>query len=184
MHPHQLLEHYGYYAVFFIGMFEGETILMLGAYAVHQGLMSMGPLIAVGALAAFCTDQFYFQVGRRKGKELMASRPKLAAHLARVQGFIERHPVATIFLMRFAWGFRVVMPAALGMGKMPIAKYIALDVVAAVVWATVVALFGVNIAGLVHALMSKVQHHEHVIVFGALAIALTLALLRQWRVRR
>ncbi len=113
MHPHQLLEHYGYYAVFFIGMFEGETILMLGAYAVHQGYLSMLPLIGVGALAAFCTDQFYFQVGRRKGAELMATRPKLAAHLARVQGFIERHPVATIFLMRFAWGFRVVMPAAL-----------------------------------------------------------------------
>ncbi|MEJ8849852.1 DedA family protein [Variovorax rhizosphaerae] len=184
MHPHQLLEHYGYYAVFFIGMFEGETILMLGAYAVHQGYLSMLPLIAVGALAAFCPDQFYFQVGRRKGAELMAKRPKLAAHLARVQGFIERHPVATIFLMRFAWGFRVVMPAALGMSKMPLAMYVALDAVAAVVWASVIALFGVNIAGVVHSLMSKVQHHEHVIVFGALAIALTVALLRQWRVRR
>ncbi len=184
MHPHELLEHYGYYAVFVIGLFEGETILMLGAYAVHQGYLSMVPLIGVGALAAFCTDQFYFHLGRRKGSELLAKRPNLARHTERVSGFIERHPVLTIFLMRFAWGFRVVMPAALGMGKMPAAAYAALDAVAALLWATIVALFGVEVTGVVHGWVGRLRPHEHLIVFGAVAIALTVALVRQWRVRR
>ena len=184
MHPHELLENYGYYAVFFIGLFEGETILMLGAYAVHQGVLAMLPLVACGALAAFVADQFYFHVGRRKGKHMLAARPSLAAHLERVSGFIERHPIATVFLMRFAWGFRVVMPAALGMGTMSAALFVALDAVAAVFWAAVVARFGLEVAGVVHGLMSHVRHHEHLIVFGALALALTVALLRQWRMRR
>lgn len=30
-----LLQHYGYFAVVIGSFFEGETILMLGAYAVH-----------------------------------------------------------------------------------------------------------------------------------------------------
>ncbi|MDM0113221.1 VTT domain-containing protein [Variovorax sp. J22R133] len=184
MHPHQLLADYGYYAVFFIGLFEGETILMLGAYAVHQGVLSMLPLVACGALAAFAADQFYFHVGRRKGKEWLAARPSLAAHLERVSGFIERHPVATVFLMRFAWGFRIVMPAALGMGTMSAAVFVGLDALAAVLWATVVATFGVEVAGVVHGLVGQVRYHEHLIIFGALALALIVALLRQWRMRR
>ena len=117
MHLSELLQQYGYVAVFFAGLFEGETILMLGAFAVHQGYLSLVPLIACGAAAAFLTDQFYFHLGRRKGAELLASRPKLRAHIERVNGFVSRHPVATIFLMRFAWGLRIALPATLGMGR-------------------------------------------------------------------
>jgi membrane protein DedA with SNARE-associated domain len=184
MHPHELLAHYGYLAVFVIGLFEGETILMLGAYAVHQGYLSMLPLIGCGALAAFCADQFYFHVGRRKGSEWLAARPKMASHFERVSGFIARHPVATIFLMRFAWGFRIVMPAALGMGTMSAIAYALLDAVAALLWATVVALFGVEVTGVVHAWVGRLRPYEHEIVFGAIAVALAVALARQWRMRR
>jgi len=63
----ELLQQYGYIVVFAAGLFEGETILMIGAFAVHQGYLSLGPLIACGAAAAFLTDQFYFHLGRRKG---------------------------------------------------------------------------------------------------------------------
>ena len=37
----ELLQQYGYIVVFVAGLFEGETILMLGAFAVHQGYLSL-----------------------------------------------------------------------------------------------------------------------------------------------
>ena len=184
MHLSELLQHYGYYAVFVAGLFEGETILMLGAYAVHQGYLSMWPLIACGAAAAFATDQFYFHLARRKGAELLAKRPKLAAHIDRVTGFVEKHPVATIFGMRFAWGFRIVLPATLGMGRMSAGLYAALDAVAAAVWATVVTLFGVEVTSMIHSVFGRMRPYEHQLILGAIAIALAVALLRQWRMRR
>lgn len=184
MHPSELLQHYGYYAVFVAGLFEGETILMLGAYAVHQGYLSMLPLIACGAAAAFATDQFYFHLARRKGAELLAKRPKLAAHIARVTGFVERHPVATIFGMRFAWGFRIVLPATLGMGRMSAGLYAALDAVAAVVWATVVTLFGVEVTSVIHSVFGRLRPHEHQLILGAVCIAVAVAGVRYWRTRR
>ena len=95
----ELLQQYGYIVVFVAGLFEGETILMLGAYAVHQGYLSMGPLIACGAAAAFLTDQFYFHLGRRKGAELLAGRPGLRAHVERVNGFVGSTAIAK-FLLR------------------------------------------------------------------------------------
>ena len=184
MHPSELLQHYGYYAVLVAGLFEGETILMLGAYAVHQGYLSMLPLIACGAAAAFVTDQFYFHLARRKGAELLANRPKLAAHIERVTGFVKKHPIATIFGMRFAWGFRIVLPATLGMGGMSAGLYAVLDAVATIVWATVVTLFGVELSAMVHSVFGRLRPYEHQLILGAILIALVVALLRQWRARR
>jgi membrane protein DedA with SNARE-associated domain len=184
MHLSELLQNYGYYAVFFLGLFEGETILMLGAFAVHQGYLSLWPLVACGASAAFLTDQFYFHAGRRKGKELLATRPKLRAHIERVNGFVNRHPVATIFLMRFAWGLRIALPATLGMGKISAGIYAAFDVLAALLWATIVSVFGVQLTSWVHGWVGRLRPYEHDLILSALAITLALALLRQWRVRR
>ncbi|MGJ7507792.1 DedA family protein [Variovorax sp. GT1P44] len=184
MHLSELLQQYGYAAVFIAGLFEGETILMLGAFAVHQGYLSLVPLIACGAAAAFLTDQFYFHLGRRKGMDLLESRPKLRAHIARVNGFVSRHPVATIFLMRFAWGLRIALPATLGMGRMSATVYAALDAVSAVVWATLVSLFGLKLTGWVHAFVGRLRPHEHELIVAGLVITLAVAVFAQWRARR
>lgn len=180
----ELLQQYGYIAVFVAGLFEGETILMLGAFAVHQGYLSLGPLIACGAAAAFATDQFYFHLSRRKGAELLATRPRLQDHIERVNGFVGRHPVATIFLMRFAWGLRIALPATLGMGRMRAVVYAALDAVAAVLWATVISLFGLKLTAWVHASIGHLRPYEHRLIVGALAVTLAVALYSQWRARR
>jgi len=184
MHLSELLQNYGYYAVFLLGLFEGETILMLGAFAVHQGYLSLWPLIACGASAAFIADQFYFHLGRRKGQDLLASRPTLRAHIQRVTGFVNKHPVATIFLMRFAWGLRIALPATLGMSRMSAAVYAAFDLLAACLWAIIVSVFGVQLTALVHGWVGRLRPYEHRLILVGLAITLLLALLRQWRVRR
>ncbi|MDO9406620.1 MAG: DedA family protein [Polaromonas sp.] len=184
MHLSHLLEHYGYLAVFVAGLFEGESMLMLGAYAVHQGYLSLWPLIACGAGAAILADQFYFRLGRRKGAVLLESRPKLRAHIEKVNGFVARHPVATVFLMRFAWGLRIVLPAALGMGAMRTFVFLALNIPAAVIWATVVSVLGLRLTEYVHASVGLLRPYEHLLILGALAIAVTVAWFRQSRSRR
>ena len=54
-----LLQHYGYLAVFVGAFFEGETVLLLGAYAVQQHIFSFWNLIAVAMVGGFLGDQMY-----------------------------------------------------------------------------------------------------------------------------
>ncbi|MBO9516048.1 MAG: VTT domain-containing protein [Variovorax sp.] len=184
MHLSELVQNYGYVAVFVGGLFEGETLLLLGAFAVHQGYLSLAPLIACGAAAAFLTDQFYFHVGRRKGAALMASRPRMRRYVERVNGFVTRHPVATIFVMRFAWGVRIAMPLTLGMGRMRALPYAALCALAALIWSSVVSLFGLKVTALVHAALGHLRPYEHKLIAVALVLAAGLALFRLWHTRR
>lgn len=181
MTPSELLTHYGYAAVFVGGLFEGESLLLLGAYAVHQGYLSLLPLLACGATAAFVGDQIYFLLGRHQGRALLARRPHWQARVSRVAGFVERHPVLTIFGMRFAWGLRTVLPLTLGMSRVPPALFVPLNALAAALWATVIVLFGVQLTGWAHAALGHLHRDEHLLIGAALVLALTVAL---WRLLR
>lgn len=175
IHTAHLLENYGYYAVFFAGLIEGETMLLLGAYAVHQGYLHMVPLIACGATAAFLSDQFYFQLGRRKGALVLERHPKLEKRFDKAVAFVSRHPIATVMLMRFAWGLRIVFPVTLGMTKMATALYVPLCAVAAVVWATAVAYLGVWVTGILKAIIGNLHHYELYFIALAALIGLVVA---------
>lgn len=180
MHTSHLLQEYGYYAIFFAGLFEGETILLLGAYAVHQGYLQMPLVVVCGAAAAFISDQFYFFLGRRRGATIGEKYPRIQQRLDKVRGFTDRHPVAIVMGMRFAWGLRIVLPIALGMGRMRAALYVPLSAVAALLWAFVVSFFGVAISQLAHRVIGNLRHHEHLIVAVALIAGLLVAL---WQLR-
>ena len=176
LHTAHLLADYGYYAVFFAGLIEGETMLLLGAYAVHQGYLHMLPLIACGASAAFISDQFYFQLGRRKGQQVLQKHPKLQHRFEKAVAFVDRHPVGTVLLMRFAWGLRIVFPVALGMSRMRTAVYLPLSAVAAVIWATAVAYLGVWVTGVLKTVIGNLHHYELYFIGIAALIGLVVAI--------
>ncbi|MES2186755.1 MAG: DedA family protein [Pseudomonadota bacterium] len=175
MHPSELLRDYGYYAVFFLGLLEGETILLLGAYAVHQHYLHLWPLVACGSAAAFLSDQFYFFLGRHKGAQVLEKHPKMQARFAKAFAFVERHPVGTVMLMRFAWGLRIVFPVALGMTRMRAAVYVPLSAFASVVWATAVSYFGVAVAEMAHRFIGSLRPYEHWLIVVAMLLGLWVA---------
>ena len=175
-HPSELLQDYGYYAVFFAGLLEGETILLLGAYAVHEGYLKIWPLIACGAAAAFLSDQFYFFLGRRKGQQVLARHPKMQKRFTRAFGFVHRHPIWTVMLMRFAWGLRIVFPVALGMTKMRAALFVPLSAFASVAWAVIVSFFGIWASELIHSLIGSLRPYEYVLIGIAAAVGLVVAI--------
>ena len=150
-----LIQHYGYFAVFAGSLFEGETVLMLGAYAVHQHLLNFWLLIAAAMLGGFIGDQFYYQVGRRYGQKLIQSKPELAKKFDKASQFIERFPVLTILLMRFAWGLRTVLPIAVGIKAYPIWKYVLINIVACFIWAWAVVTVGLKVTHGLHIFWAK-----------------------------
>lgn len=87
---------------------------MIGAYAVHQHILHFPMLIAVAILGSFIGDQFYYQMGARYGQKLIQSNAEFAQKFDRASQFIERYPILTILFMRFAWGFRTILPIAVG----------------------------------------------------------------------
>ena len=72
-----LIDSYGYLAVFFGALLEGETILALAGLAAFRGYLDLYKVIAIAMFAGFLGDQIYFFLGRFKGKDVLERFPKM-----------------------------------------------------------------------------------------------------------
>lgn len=169
-----LLQNYGYLAVFVGAFFEGETVLLLGSYAVHQHYLQLWPLIASGAVGGFCGDQFYYQLGRLGGQAWLAKRPTLQKKFDRASSFIHRYPVATIFVMRFAWGLRTVLPISFGVRGYSWRHYMVFNAMACCLWSAIVVLLGVQISQFIHRWWCDSQPYKQALLGGMAVLALLL----------
>ena len=179
MHLSQLLEQYGYAAVF-VGTFaEGESMVLLGGYAAHRGYLELFGVIATAFIAAVAGDQTYFRLGRRYGPRLLARRPRLSARVNAAVKMVERHGTWIVLIMRFMWGLRIALPIAVGMSAMKARRFLALDLIAAAVWSTVIACIGFGAAQVLTSWIADLRHHERWIVGILLLLALG-GIARRW----
>ena len=71
----QIITSYGAIGVFVGTFFEGEAIVILAAFAAHQGYLPLWEVIAAAFTGACLGDQFYFYLGRHQGMAFLARRP-------------------------------------------------------------------------------------------------------------
>lgn len=175
----QLLEQYGYAAVFVGTFVEGESMLLLGGYAAHRGYLELAGVIATAFIAAVAGDQIYFHLGRRYGARLLAARPRLNAKVDAAVQMVERHDTWVVLAMRFMWGLRIALPLAVGMSAMTARRFLGLDLVAAAVWSILIACIGFGAARVLTRWIADLHHHEHWIVSILLLLALS-SVARRW----
>lgn len=176
------LTQYGYLAVFFGTLAEGESVLLLGGYAAYRGFLEL-PLVVVTAFcAAVVADQIYFHLGRRHGHQLLAKSPRLRAKTATALRLFEKHSVLTVLAMRFLWGLRIALPMVIGMSRMSALRYLALDAAAAAVWAGMFGAVGFGASHLLDDVLADLHRYDRwiaaVLVLGPLAF---LAVRWWWR---
>ncbi|MGX5699512.1 DedA family protein [Acinetobacter kookii] len=171
-----LLQHYGYFAIFIGTLLEGETVLILGAYAVHQHIFHFWILIMVAMAGSFVGDQFYYQIGARYGQKIIQSKPQLGQKFAQASSVIDNYPVLTILLMRFAWGLRTILPISIGIKAYPLGKYILVNLLACFIWDFVVVSVGLQISHWLHAFWVKIlPYHQDIYIMLAVVGCILLA---------
>jgi membrane protein DedA with SNARE-associated domain len=88
-------------------------------------------------LAAFTgscvVDQAYFFLGCYCRRYSWVERIAQKSAFERALSFLERHPTAFILGFRFVYDMRTVSPIAIGTSRVPIAKFVILNIVAAAV---------------------------------------------------
>jgi membrane protein DedA with SNARE-associated domain len=153
-HLQALLENYGYIAVFVGALLEGETVLVMAGFAAHRGLLHLPVVIAVAAVAGFLGDQFFFMLGRYRGRQMLERFPSVQRQAARVDDLINRHRIWLILGVRFMYGLRIAGPVLIGMASVSHVEFAVLNFVGAVIWAVIISgagyVFGQAIAMAMH----------------------------------
>lgn len=179
-----LIERYGYWATFAGTLVEGETLLILSGLAAHRGYLSLPVVIAVGAVGGMLGDVAYFLLGRHFGDGLLVRFPRFAPASARVRAMIERHPNITVMGVRFMYGLRTVGPAVIGTTRLPVAQFLLLNALGALVWSGVWVGAGYVLGHAAERILGDLARVEREFFGIALVLVVVLAVgVRVWRRR-
>lgn len=83
--------------------------------------------------------------------------------------------------MRFLLGLRTALPIATGMSALSWRMFAILNLVAAAVWALVIAIAGYAFGALLSAFIVRIERYEHLVVIVVVALALLVHLVRSHR---
>jgi phosphatidylglycerol lysyltransferase len=155
-----LLLKYGY-ALLFLGVaIEGEAFLMASALLVHRGMFQLPIVVAVAVAGNTAADLLYYLAARARGKEWLERRYGNSPHYRRVVLGMERHGRSLLLGSRFAFGFRILIPAACGALGMPPGTFVPLVVLAGALWAVPTALLAYFAGGAIESVLVDMRRHE------------------------
>jgi membrane protein DedA with SNARE-associated domain len=164
-----LIDSYGYYAVFVGAFLEGETILALAGLAAYRGYLDFKVVVLVALFAGFLGDQVYFFIGRYKGQKILERFPEMERRAQRFDALLARWHAPLIIGVRFMYGFRIIGPIILGMGRVPAWKFVVYNFIGASIWAPLIAGIGYEFGEIVETVLGDLKRIE-LWVFGAVVV--------------
>jgi membrane protein DedA with SNARE-associated domain len=163
------LEQYGLLAVYFGMWVEGETVLVIAGFLVHQGLLPIWEVYLVAVTGAMTVDHLVYGAGRLSGrlpllKGLRAGSAE--SKLARLgQGF-------AVFLgVRFVYGTRSPYLFYMGTRGLPYPLFAFREVTAVSIWAFAWLFFGHLFGHLMTVIYGRIHHHHIPWIISCLAVS-------------
>ena len=115
---------------------------LFGGYAAYSGALKLGTLIAVVWFGSFAGDMVRFWIGRKYGIRLLRNYPRIERTMQTAIRLTDRYYLLMIMFHRFPHGIRGIAAFAYGMSRLPWSTFLALNFVAAGLWAGTVVMIG------------------------------------------
>jgi membrane protein DedA with SNARE-associated domain len=176
-----LASQYGYLAVFVGILLEnlgiplpGETITIVGGFLAGSGELNYWLVLASAAMGAFIGGIGGYFVGKYGGWKLILAASKIfriqEVQLEEIKTKFSENALKAVFFGRFIPLIRIVSSPMAGVVEMPIGKFLAVNLLGAVTWASVMT----TLAFFVGKVVSLEQLLEWVSKFAILALFIAI----------
>ena len=159
-----------------------ELSPILGGIAANNEDLEMPRVIFAVSLGAWIFTSALYILGRLKWEWIRRRFPKVRATGTVALRAVARNPITTSFLVRFAFGLRIVLPMACGAARVPLTIFLPLTLVGSIAWSVVFAFTGYaagDVAVRVLDHFGRVGQAVSVVVIGGLVLAFV-----RWNRRR
>jgi len=176
-----LLVKYGYVLLFLGVAVEGEVFLIAASFLAHRGTLHL-PLVILVAIASNCAaDQIYYVMARTRGRAWLEGRFGRHERYRQVVEWMSRRGNWLLLFSRFAFGFRIIIPAACGALGMPVARFTIINIIASAIWAIPTALLGYYFGQTAALVLIGIRHHQWWVIAGLLVTGGAIVLVRHIR---
>lgn len=131
------LSTYGYIILFLYSFGGGMVAIIAAGVLSYAGKMDLSASIAVAACANIIGSSFLFYMGRYNKKALMPYIRDHRRKLALSHILMKKYGDKIIFIQKFIYGLKTLVPMTIGLTKYPQVKFHILNTISAIVWAVV-----------------------------------------------
>jgi membrane protein DedA with SNARE-associated domain len=178
-----LIDTYGYATVAIGAFLEGETILALAGLAAFRGYLDFTTVVVIAMLCGFTGDQFFFWLGRTRGQQILERFPTARERAIRFDAMLARWHAPLILMIRFMYGFRIIGPVLLGMGRVAAWKFVVFNFIGAAIWAPLIAGLGYLFGSALESVLHDLKHVELWAFAALVAFGLGGVVVHKWRSR-
>ncbi len=190
-HLDQMVSDYGpwVYAILFIIVFcetglvvtpflPGDSLLFAAGALAATGGLHLGLMLLLLLGAAVLGDTVNYWIGHLAGEKLQERFPRIIQkrHLDRTHAFFEKYGGKTIIIARFVPIVRTFAPFVAGAGDMSYRRFMAYNVIGAVLWVVLCTLAGYFFGNL-----PFVKKNFSVVILGIIIVSILPAVVEFWR---
>ena len=165
-----LLKEYGYIILFIWSIFEGESGLVMAGVLSHTGDMNIVTSIIVAALGGFAGDQIYFYLGKINKKWVLEELHAHKRKFAKARLLLRKYGGWVIFIQRFIYGMRTIIPMAIGISGYDPKKYAIINFFSAFIWASLTIIPSYIFGEEILSILKWLKHHWYFAILFALSI--------------
>jgi len=178
-----LIAHYGYLGVLIGTFLEGDLALLLGGLFAHWKLLKLVYVILAAFSGALISDQICFHLGRFRGLQVLNRWPRLRNKAERVFVHLRKHGTLIALIFRFFYGFRIITPLLIGASGGKRGKFVLLNSLGALCWATSIGCLGYGMGEALQELLPKIKHYKTPVLLGLVACVI-IGHLVVWKIRK
>jgi membrane protein DedA with SNARE-associated domain len=133
----EFVQQWGYWAVFLGSLVEGESVILTASAMARLGHLNIYKVALIAFCGTLIADQGLFFVGRYYGDAIFTKFPTLKQKSTKAFELLHKYDAAYIIACRFIYGIRTLSPIVIGAAGVKPARFIPLNFISALVWATI-----------------------------------------------
>jgi len=151
------IEDIGYFLLFVYTFGGGFFGLATASVLASMGKMSLILSIAIAAASNFVGSSFLFYFSRNSKAEVLKYLKNHRRKLALAHLLIKKNGTKVIFIQKFIYGVKTLVPMAIGMTAFEARKFLILNLLASIVWAVLIGVAAYFSGGAILVLIGAVE---------------------------
>lgn len=156
-----------------MGIIWEEASPLIGGLAAHDRNLGLLSVINAVALGTWIAGMLLYLVGRWRGRWVRKHWRKARPLILRSVAIVRRHPWRASLAVRFAFGLRLALPFACGVGRVRLSVYAVGTAISCIVWSLAFTVLGWWLGRATETLLGHVRQLEPYI--GALVVLAMIA---------
>jgi len=146
----ELIRDWGYIVLFLYSFGGGFLALVVAGILSYSGELNIAITLLVAGTANFIGDQFLFTIARNNKQQAKQMMQKHKRKIAMAHLMMRKYGSWVIFLQKYIYGIKTLIPLAMGLTKYDIKKFMFFNILATIVWTLIIGISAYMLGELVY----------------------------------